>query len=269
MSGGSPASRGEDWDPGQYLRFAEARARPARDLLARVAIDAPAVIYDLGCGAGNVTAELAARWPRAAITGVDSSAAMLAEARERLPELSWRQADLADWTAAPRGNLVFSNAALHWLPDHETLFPRLMEQVAGGGWLAVQMPRNFTAPSHTCIVEAADAGPWRRRLLPVLAELRSGGPVAELAAYYGMLATRAAALDVWECQYLQVLEGENPVLEWTMGSALRPVLALLEGAERSAFLADYAARLAAAYPRRPDGHTLLPFRRLFIVARRG
>lgn len=269
MSDGSPAPRGEDWDPGQYLRFAEARARPARDLLARVAIDAPAVIYDLGCGAGNVTAELAARWPRAAITGIDSSAAMLAEARERLPQLTWRQADLAEWTGEPRGNLVFSNAALHWLPDHRTLFPRLLEQVAGGGWLAVQMPRNFTAPSHTCIAEAAEAGPWRPRLLPVLADLRAGGPVAEPAAYFDMLAPRAAGVDIWECEYLHVLEGEDPVLQWTMGTALRPVLALLEGAERSAFLADYAARLADAYPPRPDGRTLLPFRRLFIVARRG
>jgi trans-aconitate 2-methyltransferase len=252
------------WDPAKYLEFAGHRLRPALDLLARVPLTAPAVVYDLGCGAGNVTRLLVERWPAAAVTGVDASAAMLAAARATAPAVAWEQADLAAWRAPRPADLVFSNAALHWLDDHPGLFPRLMADLAPGGVLAVQMPRNHGAPSHTEMIAAAEAGSWRGRLSPALRTR----PVAEPAVYHGILEPHVSRLDIWETEYLHMLDGDNPVVEWTRGSALRPLLDALDEPERSAFLAEYAARVARAYPRRADGRTLLPFRRLFIVATR-
>ena len=250
------------WDPAKYLEFADLRLRPARDLLARVHLDAPGVVYDLGCGAGNVTRLLARRWPAARITGVDGSAAMLAMAAGAVPALAWVEADLRTWAPPEPADLIFSNAALHWLPEHARLFPRLVGHLRGGGVLAVQMPRNHGAPSHTEMRAAAQAGAWRDRLGGLIA----GRPVAPPESYYDLLAPHVAALEVWETEYLQVLEGAHPVVEWTKGSALRPLLEALEEPDRSAFLADYIARVDRAYPRRPDGRTLFPFRRLFLVA---
>jgi trans-aconitate 2-methyltransferase len=260
---GSPGGLGR-WDPAKYLEFAGLRLRPALDLLARVPLDAPGVVYDLGCGAGNVTRLLAERWPDAGITGVDGSAAMLAKASQTAPALTWVEADLRSWAPPRPADLIFSNAALHWLGDHATLFPRLVAHLAPGGVLAVQMPRNHSAPSHTEMTAAALAGPWRGRLEPLLA----GRPVESPETYYDILTPHMSGLDVWETEYLQLLEGAHPVVEWTKGTALRPLLDALDEPDRSAFLADYTARVDRAYPRRPDGRTLFPFRRLFIVVRR-
>jgi trans-aconitate 2-methyltransferase len=247
-----PPSRAEplNWDPASYLAFADKRLRPALDLLARVPLAAPARVFDLGCGAGNVTRALRQRWPEAALTGVDSSPEMLEQARQELPTATWRQADLATWRTQ-EADLIYSNAALHWLDDHETLFPALFAMLAEGGVLAVQMPR-----------ETALAGPWRQRLEALLGP----APVAPPDYYYQLLAPQAASLDIWECEYLQALDGPDPVLAWTRGTALRPFLAALEEPQRGAFEADYAARLAALYPPAADGRVLFPFRRLFIVA---
>jgi trans-aconitate 2-methyltransferase len=250
------------WDPAKYLEFAGHRLRPALDLLARVSAASPAVVHDLGCGAGNVTRLLLDRWPAAAVTGVDGSAVMLAAARALAPEVTWVQADVGTWRSPRPADVVFSNAALHWLDDHPALFPRLIEGLTPGGTLAVQMPRNHGAPSHTQMVAAAETGSWRERLRPAL----RSRPVAEPAVYYDLLAPRVSRLDIWETEYLHVLEGDNQVVEWTRGSALKPLLDALEEPERSSFLAEYSARIARAYPRRADGRTLLPFRRLFIVA---
>jgi trans-aconitate 2-methyltransferase len=250
------------WDPTKYLEFAGHRLRPALDLLARVPAAAPAIVHDLGCGAGNVTRLLVERWPGAAVTGVDGSAAMLAAARAAGPGVTWVEADIGSWRGPRPADVVFSNAALHWLDDHPALFPRLVGGLTPGGALAVQMPRNHGAPSHTEMVAAAEAGPWRTRLRPALRTR----PVAEPAVYHDILAPHVSRLDIWETEYLHVLEGDNPVVEWTRGSALRPLLDALGEPERSRFLAEYSARIARAYPRRADGRTLFPFRRLFIVA---
>ena len=250
------------WDPTQYLKFADHRLRPAVDLLGHVDADAPAEVYDLGAGTGNVTRLLAARWPRARITGVDASREMLAKAAAEAPGVAWKHADLASWRPPRPADIIFSNAALHWLGDHARLFPSLLSALAPGGVLAVQMPRNFTAPSHTAIGDAARSGPWRVRLEPLLRPV----PVAEPALYFDLLAPRAAAIDIWETEYVHVLEGDDPVKEWTKATWLRPLLDALEEPDRSRFEACYAALVARAYPRRPDGRTLLPFRRLFIIA---
>ena len=250
------------WDPAQYLKFADHRLRPAIDLLNRVALEDPGEVYDLGAGAGNVTRLIKERWPAARVTGVDDSPTMLAKAAATAPSIAWQQADLATWLPPRPADLIYSNAALHWLTGHERLFPALLAGLAPGGVLAVQMPRNFGAPSHTLISEAARGGPWRATLEPLLRP----APVAEPAFYYDLLAPRTSALDIWETEYLQVLEGADPVKEWTKGTWLRPLLDALAEPERSRFEARYAELVADAYPPRADGRTLFPFRRLFLVA---
>jgi trans-aconitate 2-methyltransferase len=252
------------WSPEQYLRFAEPRLRPALDLLARIDLASPARVCDLGCGTGNVTTWLARRWPDASITGVDASDAMLARARQALPAVQWVASDLARWRPAEPVDVLFSNAALHWLPDHARLLPALAQCVAPGGVLAVQMPRNFDAPSHTAIADTVRDGPWRERLAPML----KPPPVDEPQAYYRMLQPHVAELDLWQTQYLHVLHGKDPVKEWTKGTWLKPFLDALGPDEAPAFEAAYAQRVAAHYPPLADGSTLLPFRRLFIVARK-
>jgi trans-aconitate 2-methyltransferase len=252
------------WSPDQYLKFSQPRLRPAMDLLARVPSTAPGAVFDLGCGAGNVTAALVARWPGARITGVDSSAAMLAQAARALPQVRWVQHGLADWQPDAPADVIYSNAALQWLPDHHELFPALVRALVPGGVLAIQMPRNFSAPSHTLIDATARAGPWRASLEALL----GASPVSEPQYYYGLLAPLASSLDIWESEYLQVLSGEDPIKEWTKGTWLMQFLDPLEPAERAAFEADYARRLRVAYPRRADGSTLFLFRRLFIVLKK-
>jgi trans-aconitate 2-methyltransferase len=204
---------------------------------------------------------LAERWPDARIIGVDSSAAMLAQAARGLPRVQWVHQPLAAWRAERPADVIYSNAALHWLPDHGQLFAALVAMLAPGGVLAVQIPRNFSAPSHTLIAAAARAGPWRGKLEPLL----TAAPVAEPQFYYALLAPLAVSLDIWESEYLQVLSGEDPVKEWTKGTWLMQFLERLDAAERVQFEADYALRLRAAYPPLADGTTLFPFRRLFIV----
>jgi trans-aconitate 2-methyltransferase len=256
------AARGTHvWDPGQYLKFADHRLRPAVDLIARIPRERCARIWDLGCGSGNVTRLLAERWPGARVIGLDSSAEMLVKAQGE-PGIECVLGDIADWAPPEPADLVFSNATLHWLPDHPALFARLFDALAPGGVLAVQMPRNHEAPSHAALRAVAERGPWAARVAQVLPLNRVDSP----ADYHRWLAPRASAIDIWESEYLHVLEGENPIVEWTRGTALKPFLDALDPAEAKRFLAYYAARVAAAYPPQPDGTTLFPFRRLFIVA---
>ena len=252
------------WDPAQYLKFAGERLRPALDLLARVPAAAPRTVVDLGCGAGNLMPMLRERWPQARLTGVDGSPQMLARARTDHPGVEFVEADVGAWRPQQPVDVLYSNAALHWLERHDSLFPALLDRVAPQGWLAVQMPRNFGAPSHTAVRDTIEAGPWRARLEPHL----RANPVAEPAFYWRLLSDKAAALEIWEIEYLQVLRGENPVAEFTKGTWLKPFLDRLEEPERSAFEADYRARVLAAYPPEADGRTLFPFRRLFILAQK-
>jgi trans-aconitate 2-methyltransferase len=252
------------WIPERYLAFGDHRTRPAADLLARVALAAPARVADLGCGPGNSTALLCARWPEAEVLGIDASPEMLAAARASGPPARWLEADIASWTPEAPYDLLYSNAVLQWLPDHAALVPRLLGALAAGGVLALQMPRNFAARSHELLRAIADEGPWAERLAPRV--LRA--PVAAPEWYYDLLAPLAAALDIWESEYLQVLEGDDPVLRWTRATALRPVIETLGADEQARFEEEYGRRLRVAYPRRADGRTLFPFRRLFIVATR-
>ena len=280
------------WDPSQYLKFGNERLRPALDLLARVPLDAPAALVDLGCGAGNVTQFIAQRWPAAHVTGVDNSAEMLAKARTALPSAAWIESGIAAWRPVAPVDLIYSNAALHWLPDHEALFKGLMQHLKPGGVLAVQMPRNWAAPSHTSIDAALDALGLPAAERAALNAAKLNTPVSEPAQYYDWLKPLAGHIDMWETLYTHVLTGENAVAEWVKGTALIPVMNGLKalgdkgfgdtasengshqrfGADQSLakrFWDDYCERTNRAYPRRADGTTLLSFRRLFLVAVRG
>jgi trans-aconitate 2-methyltransferase len=250
------------WDPAKYLSFADERTRPAADLLARISTAAPARVADLGCGPGNSTALLAARWPQAAIDGIDSSEEMLAKARGAGVQANWINADLAQWTAQAQYDVVFSNATLQWLGNHRALLPRLLAFVEKGGTFAFQVPDNFGAPSHSLMREIASNGPWAAKLRNI-----REASVLKAEDYYDILSPRTRALDIWSTTYLQILEGNEPVYRWVSATGLRPYAQALSGSERETFLDTYRAGLRDAYPRRSDGKTLFPFQRLFAVAK--
>lgn len=254
------------WDPGQYLAYGDLRLRPGLDLLARVPVESPERVVDLGCGPGNLTLVLAERWPDAEVAGIDHDDAMLEDAVARDPDrrVSWMAGDLATWTAAHRVDVVFSNAALHWVDDHPRVLQRWMGQLSPGGALAFQVPDNFDQPSHTAVAEVVDAGPWAGRLRPQLLD----HPVLPPPRYHRLLRPMVDHLDVWHTTYWQTLTGEDPVLEWVKGSLLRPLLAELGDGEREEFLGQVAERLRTAYPADDAGVTLFPFQRLFVVAQR-
>ena len=252
------------WDDQQYLRFADERTQPSRDLIARIPLDAPARIVDIGCGPGNSTDELARRWPEARVTGVDSSRPMLEAARRGWPEREWIESDLRGFRPAERYDLVFSNAVLQWVPDHKTVIPALLDLVAPGGALAIQMPFNYNSWGHRIMREVAEDGPWAAKI----AGARELYPVEPPGFYYDLLMPRARALTLWETVYQHVLADRMAIVEWFKGSALRPYLEPLAPAERDAYLAEYLKRLEPHFPLQADGKVILPFPRLFIVALR-
>jgi trans-aconitate 2-methyltransferase len=251
------------WNPQQYLKFAEERTRPCRDLAARVEAGSPRRIIDLGCGPGNSAEVLSARWPHAAITGLDSSAAMIETARAAFPQCEWRVGDIAEWAAADgrldgeRFDLVFSNAALQWVDDHAALFPQLLARVAEGGALAVQIPGNYAAPQGQLLREVG------ARFHLQVREWRSH----EIDFYYDALAPHASRLDLWATDYLHVMPNVEAIVEWYKGTGLRPYLDALPGeAERERFQAAYLEGLRPIYPPQANGAVLFLFRRIFIVA---
>ena len=261
--GSAPAA----WDPIGYLRFAGERARPFADLVARIAAEAPATVVDLGCGEGSLTASLARRWPEARVTGVDSSPEMLAAAAAAATpgRVAFEQGDVREWAPPARVDVLVSNAVLHWVPGHERLLPRWAGWLRPGGWLAVQVPGNFRAPTHALLAELCRSPRWADRLADAAP---APDAVLEPVGYLDVLTAAGLACDAWETTYLHVLRGEDPVLGWVRSTVLRPVLALLPEDDAARFTAEYAAALQDAYPRRPDGTTVLPFRRVFAVANR-
>lgn len=254
------------WDPAQYLRFADHRGRPGLELLARIRDPEGGVrrVVDLGCGAGSLTAVLAERWPEAEIVGVDASPEMLDRARGTFPHIRWTRGDIESWTADPAVDVLYSNAAIHWLEHHDRLLPRLLSQVRPGGVFALQLPGNWDAPTHRIPQRILDEGDWPDETRRALTTDR----VAPAATYRRILAPDASTVDLWETTYHHVLVGDDPVLEWVKGSLLRPVLQTLDGPGRARFEEACRRAYAEAYPREPDGVTVLPFRRVFVIATR-
>jgi trans-aconitate 2-methyltransferase len=253
------------WSPEQYLAFEDERTRAVRDLVHAIPpTEAPRAV-DLGCGPGNSTEVLAARFPHAEITGVDSSAEMIAAARRRLPHLRFELAGIETWDGAAPFGVILANAVLQWVPDHAALLPRLAGKLAPGGSLAVQMPDNLDQPSHRLMREVAAEGSWAQKLATAAA---ARTPLPDAGWYYALLRRLCARVDVWRTTYHHPLAGAAAVVEWVKGSGLRPFLARLDADEQTAFLARYQAAVARTYPPLPDGTLLLPFPRLFIVATR-
>src|SRR4051794_2074643 len=251
------------WDPEQYLRFADERGRPFRDLVTRVGARDPRSVVDLGCGPANLTVELARRWPGAKVLGVDDSPEMIERAwAETGGEVELVLADARAWEPAAPLDVVVSNATLQWIPDHLPLLDRLVRFLAPGGWLALQVPGNFGEPSHTELAVVAEDPRWRDRLAG-----RARPRVEEPVVYLERLAGLGLRVDAWETTYLQVLQGEDAVLEWMRGTGLRPVLSALDAADREVFESEYGGRLRKAYPRQEYG-TVLPYRRIFVVGQR-
>jgi trans-aconitate 2-methyltransferase len=254
------------WSAAQYVSFEAERTRPVRDLLAAVPTSTARRVIDLGCGPGNSTEVLAARFPEAELSGLDSSADMVAAARLRLPGVTFDQAGIEAWNPTDRYDVILANAVLQWVPNHQTLLPSLLSHLTEGGSLAVQMPDNLEEPAHRLMRQVAAAGPWAAKLSGA-AGARTERRAAEW--YYRLLRPHAARVDVFRTTYHHVLAGgTDAVIEWFKGSGLRPFLAPLDTMEMAAYLADYRAGLLEVYPPMPDGSVLLPFPRLFLVATR-
>jgi trans-aconitate 2-methyltransferase len=254
------------WNPEQYLKFAEERTRPCRDLAAAVSISEPRRIIDLGCGPGNSTEILIERWPHALTTGLDSSAKMIETARQAHPDLDWRVGDISDWASGSgqEFDLVFSNAALQWVDDHAEVFGQLLGRVAAGGALAAQMPGNFDGPAHRLMREVARSPEWVDKFA---AESVREWHVHDLPFYYDVMAPLAARVDLWETEYIHVFPSPGDIVEWYKGTGLRPFLEILKtDADRERFMSNYLDRLKVAYKPQPDGRVLFPFRRLLIIA---
>jgi trans-aconitate 2-methyltransferase len=250
------------WDPLQYGRYADQRGRPFFELTARIGADAPHTVVDLGCGSGELTVTLAQRWPEARVRGIDASPQMIA------------RAPTENCTAPPVGgaaelsaagvDVLVSNAALQWVPEHRELLTRWAGELAPDGWLAFQVPANFNAPSHVLMRELAESAPWREKLHGVL---RGGESTDPPLAYLELLSDCGMDVDAWQTEYIHLLTGEDPVLDWVRGTGLRPVLGALSPDDATRFSAEYGAALREAYPRRDHG-TAFPFQRTFVVAQR-
>ncbi len=255
------------WDPQQYNRFERQRDRAAIDLLSQLPGDLnPREVWDIGCGTGQHAALLKRRWPVARVHGLDSSGAMLEQARSLPDDVEWMQGDLERWAPDAPVDLILANASLQWAPDHAALFRRLVGALAPGGVLAVQMPMAWETRHHTLMRQTAGDGPWSALLKGV----DTIQPLLAADAYYDAVADLCDEVDVWSTTYLHVLDGEDAVLEWMKGTALRPYLTALceDQTNRDAFLDQLRQTLGEAFPRRPEGRTLLPFPRLFLLARR-
>lgn len=257
-----------DWNPALYRRFEDERTRPAQELLARVPLadlSSAAHVVDLGCGPGNSTELLVQRFPKAQVTGIDTSKAMLASARERLPGTAFEQGDIATWVPAVAPDLIYANAALQWVAGHKTLVPRLFSLLAPGGVLAIQMPDNRQEPSHRLMRAVAGESPWRE---PIGNADAVRTELATIAGYYDMLAKDAAQVDVWHTIYQHAMPTASSIVDWLRSTGLRPFLDPLSDELRASFVAEYERRIAEAYPERSDGNRLLAFPRMFIVAQR-
>jgi trans-aconitate 2-methyltransferase len=253
------------WDPAVYGRFSSERSRPFVDLVARIGADRPRAVVDLGCGPGDLTATLAARWPHARVTGVDSSREMIGKATALGAPVDFRVGDVREWRPGPDVDVLVSNATLQWVPGHAELLTRWARQLPGGAWLAVQVPGNFAAPSHRALRELARSAPYAAAVGDAVRD----EPVDDAAGYAALLTGAGAAVDAWETTYVHLLpadpSAEHPVLRWMEGTALRPIRAALDDAAWRRFRAELTARLAAADPAR-NGYVAFPFRRIFVVA---
>jgi trans-aconitate 2-methyltransferase len=254
-----------DWNPNLYLKFSDQRARPAADLIAQIRLENPRRIIDLGCGTGNSTEQLHHRWPEAEITGLDSSPEMLRQARLGHPDWNWIESPIQAWRPEGSYDVVFSNAALHWVADHESVFPRLLSFVSPGGVLAVQMPNNFLSPAHQGMKKVAQDPCWAG----ALDGTSDNCNVQPIKFYYRVLSGAGRDLNLWEIEYLQIMNSTRAILDWMRSTAMRAYLERLRDEKsRRKFEEMCLHEFERAYRAEPDGAVLFPYRRMFIVTSR-
>jgi trans-aconitate 2-methyltransferase len=252
-----------DWSAEQYLKFEDERTRPSRDLLAQVPLVDAHKVVDIGCGPGNSTELLVRRWPSANVVGIDTSAEMLRQARERLPQQTFIEANVAHWVPPENVDVLFANAVFQWVPAHLKQLQRLLTKLSPGGVLAVQIPDSLNEPAHLMMREVANLEPWRNQLSEK-ARVRDELPTP--GAYYDALSPLCTRLEIWHAIYCHVLDNAEAIVEWVKGTGLRPFLDLLEPPEVKQFLAEYTVRIAATYQPQADGKVIFRFPRVFIVA---
>ncbi|MBU2712224.1 methyltransferase domain-containing protein [Zooshikella harenae] len=253
------------WSPDSYLQFASERLKPIQDLIHRISCEQPEWVVDLGCGPGNSTAELRNRWPHAEIIGIDQSPEMLNKAKQSSLQANWLKADISRWQASDPVDILFANAVLHWLPNHEVLFPQLIAQLSTSGILAVQMPANLDAPLYQVVHELVDSAYWHKRFRTFVKAVT----LEQTAFYYNVLAPLCSYIDIWETCYYHLMENHLAILNWFRGTGLRPYLAALANREwQEEFEQQILQGYQQTYPKQKNGYILFPFRRLFIVARR-
>ena len=251
------------WDPNQYLRFGDERTRPAMDLASRIRVENPRAVIDLGCGPGNSTQVLRRMWPNASVTGLDSSPTMIAKAQQAYPGQQWVLADIQQWRPETPFDIIFSNAALQWIPNHRALIRRLFGHVAAGGALAFQIPSSAFSPVRTLIHEIADDPAWNSRM----GKAKAAFTMEEPGVYYDALAENASSLDIWETEYHHVMDAPSAIVTWFSSTGLRPFLEALDtDEERQRFTMMLTEQVTKAYPRQSNGRILFRFRRLFVVA---
>lgn len=251
------------WSPEQYLKFEDERTRPANDLLAAVPTNQVEFAVDLGCGPGNSTELLLRRYPSAEILGIDSSEEMIEQASQRLPGCRFEQGDLDTWRSEKKADVLYANASMQWLSGHDKLFPQFMDFLNTNGSLAIQMPDNLEQPTHIAMREVAGDKRWAEKLSKANATRSSLG---DASFYYDLLKPHSKRVDIWRTTYHHPLEGIEGIVQWFLGSALRPYLAALNEDEKPQFLEKYREVLARSYKPMSDGVVLLPFPRLFIIA---
>lgn len=249
----------QDWNPTSYLRFAAERTRPVKELAARINLPDAKTITDLGCGPGNSTAVLCHLYPKATITGVDSSPAMLEKARAVLPGCRFEENDIRFWQPETKQDVIFANASLQWVDGHETLFPHLVAQLSSQGVLAVQMPDNWQEDTHRLMRVVADE-------LGLSHQNRDAIPKAE--EYYSLLSRLGCEVDIWRTTYFHVLPSTQAIIDWLSTTGLRRFIHHLAVAQQEVYLERYHQLLKQHYPLQPDNNIIMPFPRLFIVARK-
>lgn len=258
-----------EWNPHVYAKFLESRTRPARDLLAAFPVNfQPKLVYDLGCGPGNSTALLKARWPEAVVIGLDNASAMIEEAKQNCPDISFIKADIESFSPDRKADCLFANASLHWLPNHETLFPKLFAWIAKEGMFGIQMPNNFHLPGHQAAIHVLEKRTAWRPLLGYLLYGKLSEPFYKLDNYYHTLAKAGVKeIQLWETTYFHEMETHQDIFDWLKGTALQSVLFAMDLSSKIEFQREYLNALAAKYPVQFNNKILFPFHRIFLLGR--
>jgi trans-aconitate 2-methyltransferase len=251
------------WDPDSYLKYKEERTQPSYDLVARIEIANPANIIDIGCGPGNSTRALRERWPNARILGLDSSQDMIEKARNAFSQEDWILADATEWKTDEKYDIVFSNAALQWIPNHDILIPKLFDLVNNQGALAVQVPANNHSPLHKAVLRVSKREEWRESTngCDSMLTYRNAG------FYYDQLSAISVRINIWQTTYYHIMVSHQDLIDWYASTGMRPYLERFKKeSERYSFREQVLEECTPHYPKQEDGKILFPFNRIFFVA---